>query len=97
MSQFAPRLRVDEIAGRVRLVLDGFVSADGETLQDAADELVRRMLLALMAFRTHGIDALGAVRRPDPQQVAFFWELDAIAAAGGDIRERLLGPDSIAA
>ena len=97
MSQFNPSLRVDEVGGRVRLVLDGFVSADGETLQDAADELVRRMLLALMTFRTRGIEALGAVQRPDPQQVAFLWELSAIAAAGGDIRDRLLGPDSIAA
>jgi hypothetical protein len=89
MSEFVPTLRVDEAAGRVRLSLDGLVSAEGPTLQDAADELVRRMLVTVMAFRSRGISGLSAGCRPDMRIVGFLWELDEIAAAGGDIRERL--------
>ena len=91
MSEFAPRLRVEEVAGRVRLSLDGLVSAEGPTLQEAADELVGKMLVAVMAFRSRGIPGLRAVRPPDMELVGFLWELDRIAAAGGDIRERLFG------
>jgi hypothetical protein len=97
MSEFAPRLRVDEIAGRVRLSLEGFFYAEGPTLQDAADELVCKTLATVMAFRSRGISGLGAVSRPDPQLVEFLWELDAITAAGGDIRDRLFGSVDMAA
>jgi hypothetical protein len=91
MSEFAPTLRVNETAGQVRLTLDGFFSAEGPTLQAAADELVWKMLLTVTAFRSRGISGLGALGRPDLELVRFLGELDAIAAAGGDIRERLFG------
>jgi hypothetical protein len=81
MSEFAPALRVDEIAGRVRLSLDGFFSAEGLTLQEAADELVWMMLVTLMAFRSRGISGLGVVCRPDIGLVSFLWELDKIATS----------------
>jgi hypothetical protein len=97
MSEFAPTLRVDEIAGRVRLSLDGFFSAEGPTLQEAADELVWKMLVTLMAFRSRGISGLSVVSRPDMALVGFLWEFDEIAAAGGDIRERLFGSSGLAA
>ena len=97
MSEFAPTLRVDEIAGRVRLSLDGFFSAEGQTLQQAADELVWKMLVTLMAFRSRGISGLGVVSRPDMALVGFLWEFDKIASAGGDIRERLFGSSGLAA
>jgi hypothetical protein len=94
MSEFAPMLRVEEVPGRVRLILDGLVSAEGLTLQEAADELVGKMLVAVMAFRCSGISGLRVGCRPDMRLVAFLWELDAIVAAGGDIRERLFGMPS---
>ena len=97
MSGFAPSLRVDETAGRVRLSLDGVCSAEGATLQDAADELVWKTLLAAMAFRSRGMSGFGTLCRPDLQVVGFLWELGAIAASGGDIRERLFGPSALAA
>ena len=97
MSEFAPTLWVDEIEGRVRLGLDGLVSAEGLTLQEAADELVWKMLVAVMAFRSGGIGGFTAVCRPNLELVRFLWELCEIAAAGGDIRERLLGPGEFAA
>lgn len=97
MPEFTPTLRVEELADRVRLGLDGFLSAEGMTLQDAADELVRKMLLAVMALRSGGISDLSVVSRPDMTLVVFLWELGEIAAAGGDIRERLFAPSSLAA
>jgi hypothetical protein len=97
MSEFAPTLRVDEIAGRVRLSLDGFFFAEGPTLQEAADELVWKMLVTVMAFRSRGISGLSAVGRPDMGLVGFLHELDKIAAAGDDIRERLFGSSGMAA
>jgi hypothetical protein len=97
MSEFAPTLRVDEIGGRVRFSLDGFFSVEGLTLHEAADELVSTMLVTLMAFRSSGISGLGVVCRPDMGVVGFLWELDRIAAAGGDIRERLFGSSRMAA
>jgi hypothetical protein len=91
VSEFAPTLRIDEIAGRVRLNLDGFFFADGPTLQEAADELVWKMLVAVMAFRCRGISGLSVVGRPDVELARFLHELGRIAAGGGDIRERLFG------
>ena len=97
MSEFTPTLRVDETAGRVRLSLDGLCSAEGLTLQEAADELVWKMLVAVMAFRARGLGGFSTVCRPDLELVGFLWELGTIAAAGGDIRERLFGPSAMAA
>jgi hypothetical protein len=91
MAEFVPALRADENAGRIRLSLDGCVSAEGATLQEAADELVWKMLVAVAAFRSRGVAGLSAVSRPDGGLVGFLRELDQIAAAGGDIRERLFG------
>jgi hypothetical protein len=97
VSEFAPTVRVDQIAGRVRLSLDGYFSAEGPTLQEAADELVWKVLVTLMAFRSRGISGLGVVCRPDMALVGLLWEFDKVAAAGGDIRERLFGSSGIAA
>jgi hypothetical protein len=88
---------VDEIDGRVRLSLDGFLCADGPTLQDAGDELVWKMLVAVMAFRARGMSGFSTLCRPDMELVGFLWELGTIAAAGGDIRERLFCPSAMAA
>ena len=89
---------MEEVGDRVRLGIDGLVSADGPTLQDAADELVAKVLGVVMAFQS---DAIGRISselcRPDMELVKFIWELGEFAAAGGDIRERLFGPSSMAA
>jgi hypothetical protein len=91
MSGFTPTLWVDETSGRVRLSLDGVCSAEGATLQEAADEVVWKVLLAVMTFRSVGMAAFSTLCRPDPELVRLLWELDGIAAAGGDIRGRLFG------
>jgi hypothetical protein len=96
-SEFSPTLRVDEIAGRVRLSLDGCFSAEGPTLLEAADELVWKVLVTLLAFRSRGISGLSVVCRPDVRLVGLLSEFDRIAAAGGDVRERLFGSGGMAA
>jgi hypothetical protein len=91
MAPYTPALRVVEHGGRVRLRLAGCVSAEGPTLQDAADELVRRLLVVAMGVRSGGI-RFSSECPTDSNVLAFVWELGEISASGGDIRERLFGP-----
>ena len=48
-------LTVQESPGRVRLCLGSLAHGDGPTLQDAADDLVQRLLAYVMAFRASGM------------------------------------------
>jgi hypothetical protein len=93
VSTRTPPLHVSEIGGRVRLSLGELGYADGATLPEAADELVRRLLVIAMAFRTSGIGRMYSECRPDPALLEFIWELGDIAARGGDIRERLFSAE----
>jgi hypothetical protein len=85
-----------DVQGRCRLWLGGYAYGDGDTLQDAADALVARLLSMAIGWRA------GGFRFPKelgPLDVAWFellYELGEIAAAGGDIRERVFGcpPDA---
>ena len=98
LSEFTPTLWVAESGDRVRLGIEGLLSADGPTLQDAADELVTKVLTVALAFRFDGLGGYSSgLGRPNLELVRFIWELGDFAAAGGDIRERLFGPSSLAA
>ena len=98
LSEFTPTLWVAESGDRVRLGIEGLLSADGPTLQDAADELVTKVLTVALAFRFDGLGGYSSgLGRPNLELVRFIWELGDFAAAGGDIRERLFGPSSMAA
>jgi hypothetical protein len=53
-------------------------------------DLVARVLVLAMAFRSGGIGPVSSeAPLPDPALLSFLYELGEIAAAGGDIRERL--------
>ena len=91
MSAFTPFLTVQELPGRVRLCLGTVTYGTGPTLQDAADDLVQRLLGYAMALRASGLQASSEVGPPDLSAVGFLYELGEIAAAGGDIRQRLFG------
>jgi hypothetical protein len=82
-------LTVQESSGRVRLCLGGLAHGDGATLQDAADDLVQRLLTYAMAFRASGFRTPAELGPPDLAAMDFLYELGEIAAAGGDIRSRL--------
>ncbi|HWM12725.1 MAG TPA: hypothetical protein VNO82_25415 [Solirubrobacteraceae bacterium] len=95
---WSPRLAVLEVNGRCRLSLGGQAYGDGETLQDAADALVARLLQAAMSWRSGAIRFSPELGAPDVAWFQFLHELGEIAAAGGDIRERVLGcPPNLAA
>jgi hypothetical protein len=87
---YTPSLIVTEREGRVRLQLAGIAQGNGASLQEAADDLVRRVLAMAMAFRAGGFRISTEVR-PDLETMSFLYELGALAAAGGDIRVRLFG------
>jgi hypothetical protein len=97
MSGFSPPLWITEIGDRVRLGIAGFGYAEGQTLQEAADGLVSKMLTIALALRAGGMGSFTSACPPDAAQLEFLWELGELAAAGGDLRERLLGPSVHAA
>ena len=83
-------LSIREAAGGCRLSLGGQVHGDGATLQEAADDLVRRLLALAMSFRSGaGLRISPEVPGIDPRWLEFLYELGSIAAGGGDIRARL--------
>ena len=43
--EFRPTLEVRQVAGRVRLLLGSVAYGEGATLQEAADDLVARVLV----------------------------------------------------
>jgi hypothetical protein len=89
---YQPPLEIRQVAGRVRLQLGALANGEGATLQEAADDLVARVLVLVMAFRSSGIGPVSSeAPLPDPALLSFLYELGDIAAAGGDIRERLFG------
>jgi hypothetical protein len=89
---FTPTPEVHQVAGRVRLLLGQLAHGEGATLQEAADDLVARVLLLVMALRSGGIGPLPHEGPcPDLAMLEFLYHLGEIAGAGGDIRERLFG------
>ncbi len=87
---WTPGLSVRDVAGRCRLSLEGNVHGEGSTLQEAADDLVRRLLELALSLRS------GAGFRVSPEGPSidlrwfeFLYELGAIAARGEDIRRRI--------
>ena len=90
MSVTMPALSVTERSGGVCLQLGGLVRGEGTTLQEAADDLIRRLLALVMAFRSSGF-MVSRELPPDRDALDFLYELGEIAAAGGDIRARVFG------
>jgi hypothetical protein len=84
-------LTVQESPRRVRLCLGSLAHGDGPTLQDAADDLVQRLLAYVMAFRASGLRAPVELGPPDLAAMELLYQLGEITAAGGDIRSRLFG------
>jgi hypothetical protein len=58
-------LTVKEFPGRVRLRLGRLAYGEGPTLQDAADDLLQRLLTYVMAFRAAGIQPSRELAPPD--------------------------------
>jgi hypothetical protein len=84
-------LTVQESSGHLRLCLGSLAHGEGSTLQDAADDLVQRLLSYAMAVRASGIRPARELGPLDLSAIDFLYQLGEIAAAGGDIRSRLFG------
>jgi hypothetical protein len=90
VESWTPSLSARETAGRCRLSLGGYVHGEGATLQEAADDLVRRLLAQAMSLRSEqGFRVSPEGPGVDLRWFEFLYELGAIAARGGDIRERV--------
>jgi len=89
--RWTPRLELREAGRRCRLSLGGWAQGEGETLQEAAGELVAGLQCLAVRFRSSGLSFPPTLGRPDVRELDFLSELGDIAARGGDIRERVFG------
>jgi hypothetical protein len=87
-----PPLVIEEHCGRCRLRLGGDAWGDGATLQDAADDLVDRVMRHAAALRGGGLSCTTPLSPPDLRWLEFLYEVGEIAAHGGDARQRIIGP-----
>jgi hypothetical protein len=90
-ANLARTLSLHELAGGCRLSLGGWAYGDGQTLQQAADDLVTRLLAIALSFRRTGFTFSSELGLPDRAWLEFVWELGEAAARGEDIRPRVFG------
>ena len=90
-EDWCPPLDLRESAGRCRLSLVGITHGEGSTLQEAADDLVVRLLNFVVCVRRSGLRVSGECGPLDRRLIEFIWELGECAARGVDIRERVFG------
>jgi hypothetical protein len=91
MDGWRPELELEEYDWGCRLSLRGVAYGEGETLQEAADDLVHRLAKVALCFRTSGFALARGFTAPDQHLTGFLWELGEMAERGEDIRERALG------
>ena len=89
---WVPPLQLCESAGRCRLTLSGLTHGEGCTLQEAADDLIARLLDMVLFVRTAGVPFSTELPPPDYRLLDFLWELGERVGCGEDIRERVFGP-----
>jgi hypothetical protein len=92
ISLWTPCLSVHETGPGCRLTLGGVTSGRGATLQDAADDLIARLLSIAMAIRASGLRVTPELGRPDPHVLRFLREIGELAATGEDIRRHVFVP-----
>jgi hypothetical protein len=85
-----PPLRVRETGSRCRLSLGAWAYGNGHTLQEAADDLVSRLLGQARALRAGGVAAPCELGPPDHRRLEFLWELAELSARGEDVRAAVL-------
>jgi hypothetical protein len=88
---WSPPLDLRESAGRCHLSLVGLTHGEGSTLQEAADDLVARLLNLVVCVRTSGLRFSIELGPLDRRLMEFIWELGECAASGADLRERVFG------
>jgi hypothetical protein len=90
-DSWQPALEVHSRGVRCRLSLGGHVYGDGDTLQEAADDLVVRLLNTVLCFRASGFRVSTELGPADHRWLEFLWELGELAARGERIRPHVFG------
>jgi hypothetical protein len=84
---WTPTLHLHEVAGRCRLSLAGITYGNGRTLQEAADDLVLRLLNIALCMRSSGFGFGSELRAMDREVLDFIWQVGERSARGEDVRE----------
>jgi len=88
---WSPALSLRESAGRCHLTLAGLTYGVGFTLQEAADDLIARLVGIALGTRSSGFEHGAGLGSPDRDLVEFIADVGALAARGEDIRPRVFG------
>jgi hypothetical protein len=92
-EHWSPPLRLTEVEGGCRLSVGGCAHGYGATLQEAADDLVRRLLELATCVRAGDAGRTSTdLPRVDVRMLSFLHEVGVIAEAGGDVRRRVFDP-----
>ena len=92
-ERWSPPLRLTEVDGGCRLSLGGCAHGYGATLQEAGDELVRRLLELATCIRAGDAGRASTdLPRLDMRMLSFLHEVGVLAEAGGDVRGRVFDP-----
>jgi hypothetical protein len=91
IEPWVPPLEVREAGGRCRLSLGAWAVGEGPTLQDAADDLIARLLTVAMCVRSSGVRVSSECPISDRRWLDFVWQVGEMAAAGEDVRELVFG------
>lgn len=86
---WSPSLSLRESAGRCHLTLAGLTYGVGFSLQEAADDLIARLVGIALGARSSGFQHTNELGPPDMDLVEFISELGELAARGEDIRPRV--------
>jgi hypothetical protein len=89
--RWTPPLRLEPTGDGCRLSLVGVSYGNGGTLQEAADDLIARLVTLATSIRHSGFRGASELGPPDPRLLDFVWELGELAARGEDIRPRVFG------
>jgi len=86
-----PAIALRESAGRCHLTLAGLTYGVGFSLQEAADDLIARLVGIALGARSSGFQHARELGPPDHDLLDFIHELGELAAKGEDIRPRVFG------
>lgn len=86
-----PPLQLHERAGRCRLSFGAWAHGEGDTLQEAADDLVARLGEVALSMHRAGLRITSETPLPDRRVLEFLWQLGELAAHGWneEIRARV--------
>ena len=93
MGSWAPALTLRERDGRCRLALSGLTHGEGVTLQEAADDLIARLVGIAQAACLGGMAFSSTLHPPDRDVMAFLRDVAGMSGEREELRRFVLrGP-----